>query len=161
MKEKLYNRDLAVKYAHKWAYSRNPKYYNFDRVGGDCTSFISQCIYAGSGIMNYSYENGWYYKSGYDKSPSWSGVEFLYKFITTNSGVGPFGINTDKTNIDIGDFIQLSFDGINFEHSVVIVNIDKENIYTASHTIDSDNRNINTYKYKNIRFIHLEKVRIY
>ena len=30
MKEKEYNRIDAVNYARKWAYKRNPKYYNFD-----------------------------------------------------------------------------------------------------------------------------------
>ena len=63
MKNKEYNREKALQYARKWAMDRNPRYYNFDAVGGDCTSFISQVIYAGSGIMNYS-QNGWYYRNG-------------------------------------------------------------------------------------------------
>ena len=49
-----YNRENAVAYAKKWAYGRNPKYYDFSDLGGDCTNFASQCIYAGSGIMNYT-----------------------------------------------------------------------------------------------------------
>ena len=49
-----YNREKAIVYAQKWAYARNPNYYNFDHVGGDCTSFISQCLYAGTGVMNYN-----------------------------------------------------------------------------------------------------------
>ena len=80
---KEYNRREALRYAKEWAYKRNPKYYNFDRVGGDCTSFVSQCIYAGAGIMNYS-AYGWYYRSGNDKSASWSGVEYLHKFLINN-----------------------------------------------------------------------------
>lgn len=36
-----YNREEAVQYTKTWAYSRNPKYYNFDSVGGDCTSSTS------------------------------------------------------------------------------------------------------------------------
>ena len=51
MKELPYNRKNVIEYAGKWAYGRNPQYYNFDNVGGDCTSFASQCIYAGSKIM--------------------------------------------------------------------------------------------------------------
>ena len=39
MKEKSYNRQKVLDYAQKWAYDRNPHYYNFDGVGGDCTSF--------------------------------------------------------------------------------------------------------------------------
>ncbi len=46
MRIKEYNRENAVEYAKIWAYKRNPKYYNFDPVGGDCTSFVSQCLYA-------------------------------------------------------------------------------------------------------------------
>ena len=88
---KIYDRLAAVYYATKWALSRNPKYYNFDAVGGDCTSFISQCLYAGSKVMNYTPTKGWYYRSGYDKSPSWSGVEFLHNFLVYNKGVGPHG----------------------------------------------------------------------
>lgn len=41
-----YDRNSAIAYAKKWALSQNPRYYNFDPVGGDCTSFISQCLYA-------------------------------------------------------------------------------------------------------------------
>ena len=35
MRERKYARNKAVEYAGKWAYSRNPKYYNFDLIGGD------------------------------------------------------------------------------------------------------------------------------
>ena len=75
MKNKPYNRPEAISYAKKWAFKRNPNYYNFDTVGGDCTSFVSQCIYAGSKVMNYQKDIGWYYINGNNKSPSWSGVE--------------------------------------------------------------------------------------
>lgn len=87
MKEVQYDRHKAYNYAQKWAFKRNPIYYNFDNVGGDCTSFVSQCIFAGIGIMNYTKNTGWYYKNGNDKSPSWSGVEFLYNFLTNNKSV--------------------------------------------------------------------------
>ncbi len=39
-------------YAHLWAYGRNPRYYDYEGIGGDCTNFASQCIYAGAGVMN-------------------------------------------------------------------------------------------------------------
>ncbi len=57
MKQKQYERQKAIEYAKQWAFLRNPKYYNFDSVGGDCTSFISQCIYAGSNTMNFTKNN--------------------------------------------------------------------------------------------------------
>ena len=43
-----YDRSAAVTYAHRWAFGRNPRYYNFDELGGDCTNFASQCLYAGA-----------------------------------------------------------------------------------------------------------------
>ena len=162
MRIENYDRIKAKEYAKKWAYSRNPKYYNFDSVGGDCTSFISQCIYAGSGIMNYTKNTGWYYNSINDRSPSWSGVEFLYKFLINNKSVGPIGNIVEIDKLEIGDIIQLSFDGIKFGHTLIIVNIGDiltlDNVYTASHTYDSYNRRVSSYKFKDIRFIHINGI---
>ena len=165
MKSLKYNRNEVVKYAKKWAYDRNPRYYNFDSVGGDCTSFASQCIFAGSKIMNYAINTGWYYIDGNRKSPSWSGVEFLYNFITRNKSVGPYGSDVNPNEIEIGDIAQLSFDGDKFSHTLVIVKIEDTNdlnkIYISSHTLDSFNKKISEYKFKKIRFINIEGVRKY
>ena len=111
MNTNFYDRNSGINYAKKWALARNPKYYNFDPVGGDCTSFVSQCLFFGSQKMNYNHENGWYYNNGYDKSPSWSGVEFLYKFLTKNKGYGPRGKEVSQNEIEAGDIAQLSFSG--------------------------------------------------
>lgn len=97
-----YNREEAVQYIKTWAYSRNPKYYNFDSVGGDCTSFVSQCIYAGAKVMNYG-QYGWYYKSGNNKLASWSGVEYLYKFLVNNKTAGPYGREMALSELEKGD----------------------------------------------------------
>ena len=147
MKSKEYNRKKAVEYATKWAYKRNPKYYNFDSVGGDCTSFISQCIYAGAGAMNYKKHIGWYYNSSTDRTPSWSGVEFLYNFLTTNKGIGPRGIKTKIDNLEIGDIIQLRFFPDRFSHSL--------------HTEDAYYRKVSTYNFEDIRFIHIKDIGTY
>lgn len=53
MKNIKYEREKVLKNAKRWAYDRNPQFYNFDNVGGDCTSFVSQCILVGSNVMNY------------------------------------------------------------------------------------------------------------
>lgn len=58
-----YDRKAAVEYAHEWAYFRNPAFYNYQLLGGDCTNFASQCIYAGSKVMNYTPVFGWYYRA--------------------------------------------------------------------------------------------------
>lgn len=163
MKNVLYQREKVVSYAKTWAYLRNPNYYNFDPVGGDCTSFASQCVFAGSNVMNYAKENGWYYINGNQKSPSWSGVEFFYDFLVNNRGIGPYGKEVDKQEVEIGDIAQLSFTGNQFEHTLVIVKtqkpLDFQRIKIASHTYDSFDKSIQEYHFQKIRFIHIEGVR--
>ena len=75
MREIIYNRAAAVAYARRWAMDRNPAYYDFSNLGGDCTNFASQCIYAGARVMNYTKVLGWYYRTTGDRTASWSGVE--------------------------------------------------------------------------------------
>ena len=144
MRIKQYERDKAVSYAHKWSYGRNPAFYDFSAIGGDCTNFASQVIYSGSGIMNYTPATGWYYKNANNRNPSWTGVQFLYNFLTGNRGIGPFASETDISKADPGDIVQLSFDGNTFSHSPVIVSVgpagDTCNILVAAHTFDTDYR---------------------
>lgn len=159
MKETIYNRDASVNYAKIWAYKRNPKYYNFDNIGGDCTSFVSQCLYEGCKTMNYKKHIGWYYNSIKDRAPSWSGVEFLYDFLTKNRSVGPSAIVTNDKLIEKGDIIQLKFSGNNqFSHSLFVVNKENDNIFVAAHTDDVFYRSLLSYEYNSIRFLHINKV---
>lgn len=150
----FYNRKLAVEYARKWALSRNPAYYNYDKIGGDCTNFISQCLYAGKKEMNYR-GYGWYYNSANNKSASWTGVEFLYKFLINNKHEGPRGILIEKNELELGDLIQLSFDGVIFGHSLIVTEMSGGEIKISTHTIDAKNRLLRSYVYKDIRFLHI------
>lgn len=158
-----YNRERAVEYAHKWAFKRNPAYYDFTGIGGDCTNFISQCIHAGGAPMNYKKDMGWYYISASKRAPAWSGVQFLYNFLTSNRGIGPIGKPIYREEIEIGDIVQLSFDGYTYEHSLLVVEVgnpvSEETILIATHTDDSDYRPLSTYyaakRYRCIK-IHVE-----
>ena len=116
---KEYIRKDALTYAKKWAYSRNPAYYAFDKVGGDCTSFVSQCIYAGSKVMNFTPTFGWYYINSTQRSPSWTGVQYLYNFLVNNTGPGPFATEVPKNKIQIADIIQLGTSE-RFYHSLFV-----------------------------------------
>ena len=58
----MYSRQKAIEYAYEFWNKRNPKFYNFDSLGGDCTNFVSQCVIYGGIKMDYS-NNGWYYIS--------------------------------------------------------------------------------------------------
>lgn len=159
-----YDREKAVAYAHAWAFSRNPRYYDFSEIGGDCTNFASQCIYAGAGVMNYTPVYGWYYRTTNDRTASWTGVEFFYQFMTRNiNGSGPFMEVVPLSKIQPGDVIQLKFGLDAFQHNPVVVAVGKypspENIIIAAHTFDSDNRPLNSYNYTDIRPLHVLGVR--
>lgn len=157
-----YNREAAVAYARQWAYRRNPRFYDFSYIGGDCTNFASQCIYAGSGIMNFTPTYGWYYISTNNRTPSWTGVDELYRFLTTNRGAGPRAIVTDLSGIQNGDIIQLKFsDKVRFDHSPVVVdagNRTPSSIMVAAHSNDSDCRPLSSYRYIDLRPIHITNV---
>ena len=153
-----YNRSKAVEYAKKWALSRNPQYHDFRGIGGDCTNFASQCIYAGAGVMNYTKDYGWYYISPDDRSAAWSGVEYLYRFLTTNESVGPVGKNVALNETQLGDVIFLS-NGQRKYHTLVVTGFDRDGeILICSHTIDSYMRRLDSYRYYSAFPVHIEKV---
>ena len=159
MQEIPYNRNAAVAYARKWALERNPAYYNFEKIGGDCTNFASQCIYAGAQTMNFTPVLGWYYRSSYDRTASWSGVEYLYQFLVNNQGIGPYARVVLKRNAEPGDIVQLGTGDSSFYHSPVITAV-TPTILVAAHTYDALDRPLSSYVYEIARFIHIEGVRI-
>ncbi|MDR2939876.1 MAG: amidase domain-containing protein [Clostridiales bacterium] len=153
-----YNRKKAIEYAHTWALRRNPEYYNFDGLGGDCTNFISQCIYAGCGIMNYKRDIGWYYNSQYDRSAAWTSVEHLHRFLTTNTSNGPYATEIPLEYAEPGDIIQLSYNGKIFGHSLFIVEVEPKILVAQHSSLNFDNRAFDTYLYQTSRLLHIEGV---
>ena len=160
---RTYDRDAAVTYAHTWAYRRNPAYYDFSAIGGDCTNFASQCLYAGAGIMNFTPTFGWYYRNAYDRTPSWTGVQYLYDFLTRNLGPGPFASEVSLRQVEPGDLVQLAFTATDrYEHTPVVVRVDSPTlpgILVAAHSNDVDFRPLSTYNISRLRALHIEGVR--
>jgi len=156
-----YDRRAAVAYAHRWAYRRNPDYYNYDDLGGDCTNFASQCLYAGAPVMNYTPTYGWYYIDANRKSPSWTGVIYFHQFLTRQEqSVGPFAVETPLQNILPGDFVQFQFPGrTQYGHTPIVVEIGNpptlHNTLVAAHSDDADWRPIDTYQFQTLRFLHI------
>lgn len=155
-----YDRQAAVAYAHKWAFGRNPDYFDYEEVGGDCTNFASQCLYAGTGVMNYTPVYGWYYIDANQKAPAWTGVEYFYNFITRKEvNPGPFGVDAPLEAMEPGDFVQFRFDKDTFGHTPIIVSIGSpptlENTLIAAHSYDADYRPLSTYFFRDIRFLHI------
>ena len=160
-----YNRERAVEYARRWALSRNPLFLDFTGRGGDCTSFVSQCVFAGCGVMNYTETFGWYYITSSDRAPAWAGVDEFFDFITgapqfvsQNGGTGPRGFNvTDAESIEIGDVIQLQNDRGDYYHSLIISEITDDDILVCAHSDDALDRPISTYNFASLRVIHIER----
>lgn len=161
MREFTYRREKTVEYAHRWAFGRNPAYYDFEELGGDCANFASQCIFAGAPVMNYTPVYGWYYESLKSRSPSWSGVNYLYNFLVTNKSEGPFGSDDGIEKLNAGDIIQLRFD-MEFQHTLIVVEIKSrtpDGIICAAHTYDADYRRLSSYNYEELRTVCIKGYR--
>ena len=157
---KPYNRENAVAYARKYAFSQNSLFANFAGIGGNCTNFVSQAIYAGSCEMNYKPTFGWYFISLDDRSPSWSGVEYFYNFMIENTDVGPIGRVAASDEVEIGDVIQLARNEEGYYHSLLVVGFDGEDILVAAQTDNAYARPLSTYDYDYSRFIKILGVRM-
>lgn len=166
MKILPYNRQKAVNYAIKYAYVRDPAFFDFTEFGGNCTAYVSQCLYHASQVMDPTPIFGWYYFSSYNRSPSWSGVEFLYNYLTTGQRLGPFASLCKVNQLEVGDIVQLKFKEFNqFTHTLIVTKINsalpitEKNIFISANTYDVLNKNLASYNYEKIRFLKIEGVR--
>ena len=157
--EKEYLRENAVLYAEKYALQRNPLFFTFEGIGGNCTNFASQCVLAGGCTMNFAPVYGWYYLSTNRRSASWTGVDFFYNFMTSNEGVGPFGTEVDVSLAELGDLIQLKNAEGRFYHTLVITRIEKDEIYVCANSNDALNRPLSSYEFESLRTIHINGIR--
>ena len=152
----VYELDVGkeIEYAREWAFSRNPDFYTFDLLGGDCTNFVSQCIYAGGAVMNYTPDVGWYYISLLDRAAAWTGVEFFYNFMVNNTGAGPFGEEVRVRDAQPGDVVQLCMEDGCY-HSLFVVDVRGGMPYVAAHTNDAYDKLLYDYGYGSARCIHI------
>jgi hypothetical protein len=163
-----YRRDRALEYARRWALSRNPLFFDFTGRGGDCTSFVSQCLFAGCGVMNDTPTYGWFYVSAADRAPAWSGVKELYDFLIgipefrdANGGEGPYATDAAVSQkIEIGDVIQLQNEAGDFYHTLFISGFTDNDVLVCAHTDDALDRPLSTYRYAGIRVLHIEGARL-
>ena len=163
-----YDHTRAVEYAKKWALDRNPTFFDFTGIGGNCTNFVSQCIFAGCGIMNFTKTFGWYYLSPDDRAPAWTGVNELYDFllgapdfIAANGGVGPFATDASVSRkIELGDVVQLSnADGV-FYHTLIICGFTANDILVCAQSNDALDRPLTSYDFSGMRILHIEGARV-
>lgn len=157
--EKEYIRERAVLYARKYALVRNPLFYSFAGIGGNCTNFVSQCILAGSCVMNFTPVFGWYYLSTNRRSASWTGVEYFYNFMIQNTDVGPYGVEVGLDSAEVGDVIQLQNEDGVFYHTIIISEIRDGEFYICANSNDALDKPLSEYNYSSLRVIHILGVR--
>lgn len=156
-----YNRLHALMYAERYALTPNPRFGNFSGIGGNCTNFVSQCVYAGCCRMNFTPTFGWYFLSLDDRAPAWTGVDYFYRFITSNEGIGPFGRECALAEVGIGDVLQLGNDERGgFYHSVLVVDFDGEDPLVAAQSDNYYRRPLSSYNYEYLRGIKILGVRL-
>ncbi|MBQ1371969.1 MAG: amidase domain-containing protein [Oscillospiraceae bacterium] len=152
---KAYDRVAALAYARRWALGRNPAYYDFTALGGDCTNFVSQCLFAGVGVMNDTSVTGWYYRSASDRTASWTGVEYLYRFLTKNRGSGPVARPCSLRELRPGDVIQLGDSSGRFYHCLLVLRPGADPS-VAAHDDNALDRALSSYHFERARFLQIE-----
>ena len=154
MTEYALNISDETAYARRWAFSHNPLYYSFEKLGGDCTNFVSQCIHAGGAVMNLTRDIGWYYRSLNDRAAAWTGVEFFCRFILNNKSTGPFGRLVPPDEAAAGDVLQLGT-GSRFYHSLLVIAVRNGMPYVAAHTYPAFDRPLDSYSFETVRCIRI------
>ena len=151
----MFDRQAAINYAEKYAFNYNPDFYDFTEIGGDCTNFVSQCLFYGGIKMDYS-PLGWYYISLSDRAPAWTGVNEFYSFGIKNKRTGFTLRSCLSSELDIADVIQLG-DGNTYFHmllvSKVVVTDGVRQILVAAHDNDVFNAPLSNYAFKTIRYL--------
>ncbi|WP_410770825.1 amidase domain-containing protein [Fontibacillus sp. BL9] len=140
-----YRREDAVLYADRWWDGFNPEFAAFEV---DCTNYISQCLFAGGGPINYTgkRESGWWYK-GYVGgreawSYSWSVANALERFLA-NSGSGLRAeLVSRPEQLELGDVIIYDWDGNgSYQHSTIVTAFDAGGMpLVNAHTVPSKHR---------------------
>lgn len=152
-----FNRLKAVEYAQTWALSRNPKYKAFDKLGGDCTNYISQCMFAG-GIEMTVKQNGWFYHSLASRAPAWTGVNEFFAFAISNKSQGLKCKIGNLNNCNVGDVVQFEKNGKYF-HSAIITKVINsslpEGVLVCAHDNNALNRRLSTYAYHSLRILNI------
>lgn len=129
-----YNREKAVDYARTWALYRNPKYKDYDPWGGDCTNYISQCIHAGKIPFDNQGRDimaKWYWYSDYSRTPSWTSADAFSRYILNNNNqsstnYGIYAVLAEYNELEIGDIVQLVYEGIAY-HTMIVTQVILDN----------------------------------
>ena len=132
----IYDRASAVAYAKKYGLRPNRYFHNYGGEGGDCTSFVSQAMWAGGFPMfmgpswgapgwasrqaEDAYDTPGHWYNGWS-TPAWAAAE-NFKYFLKRSGRGWI---SDRFSMTIGDIAQIvdidgTVEGSGAEHTMLI-----------------------------------------
>ena len=165
-----YNREASVAYAMKWVGARNTKNWpTYDRNGGNCANFVSQCLLAGGIPMDSTGSSQWKWygstpntsQTASGRSGSWSSVGEFYSYANKNSGFGMVAEpDANYWSGKPGDLIQLGYED-NWRHVVIITRVVKDgngntvDYLINSNTADQRNYPVSAYLYPQHRLIRI------
>jgi hypothetical protein len=141
----FYDRARAAQYADAWWNSYNPRYIEF---AVDCTSYVSQCLFAGGAPMHYTGKRGtgwWYHgkQNGSEQwSYSWAVAQALHNYLN-HSWVGLQGrAVSSAAELEIGDVISYDWNGDGvYQHNTIVTAKDANGMpLVNAHTINSYHR---------------------
>ncbi len=170
--QNYYQRSMAIRYALDWAISPipyHPDFVDFTEMGGDCTNFVSQALWAAApdSMTNHEAEQigaeGWYYNHMLDRAIAWTWVDGLFLYITQDHQKwegGPQGQQVNLNEVFPGDIIQYDWGTTDFwKHSVMITNTLRQDgtimHLVAGHSPDVVNYPYTAFNYGEMRYLHI------
>ena len=127
---KGYNIDEALSYALKYVDEINPQFGNYEKWGGDCTNYISQCLFAGGipfDFQGIDVRYHWYWFSEAKRTPSWTAANSLKFYMennnTNNDGSLAMGLKAAPISLGQllrGDLVQLIDSNGYAYHSMIV-----------------------------------------
>lgn len=124
-----FNISDACNYAETFALNPNLKYKSFENIGGDCTNFISQILFAGGLKQNNSWK---------PYTMPWIRVEDLYLYLTKNN----LAIDISKENsLSRGCIIQFYTPGIGryFHNGFITYELENNDFLYCCHSYNKLN----------------------
>ena len=128
-----YDRKKAVEYNYKYITKRNPDYFAFDGIGGNCQNLVSQSLHAGGIPFDLSGDYKWKsYSSEVDetsdakgRTSSWTGTQNFYDYVKHNDNKGICAdSDINMFYAEIGDVGHVGY--IDFSHAVLVVELIKD-----------------------------------
>lgn len=142
----------STTYALTYAITPNSSYADFTNSGGDCTNFISQCLYAGGKSMHYgtAYAGDcWYYTTGTNRSSTWTGANQFRTYIFSGNSHLNMSSSTWGSVVS-GDIIQLINGNNQAYHSMIITGVQygasgRQDLLVCAHTSNRKHVSLNFY----------------